>query len=194
MRKVPAQIATKLQGSIGLIAEQGLEHTKIDEIADVTGIPKATLYYYFSGKDEILAYLLEDMLTAIADEAAMATEAGGSAAERLRVVVATLIGLLVENRELSSVIVGDLGRVTRMPALVDSLQNAFYQPVEELLVEGSEDGSLRQVPSAMLAALAICGALTGAVLMAAVMPPDAEDYPTDVVDNLIDVIMKGLLP
>lgn len=194
MRKVPAQIASKLHDAIPLIAEQGLEQTKIDEIADVSGVPKATLYYYFSGKEEILVFLLEDMLTAIADEASIAMEAGDTAAERLQAVVATVIGQLVENRELSAALVGELGRVTRTPALVDSLQHAFYEPVENLLIEGAKDGSLRETANPMLASLAICGALTGTVLMAAVGPPDAEEMPENVVPDLLDVMMKGLLP
>jgi AcrR family transcriptional regulator len=194
MRKVPAQIASKLHSAIPLIAEQGLEHTKIDEIADTTGIPKATLYYYFSGKEEILAFLIEDMLTAIADEATIAMQDGETAADRLEAVVATLIRLLVENHELSAALVGDLGRVTRMPALVDSLIAAFYAPVENLLNEGAADGSLRTTPNPMLASLAICGAITGSVLMAAVLPPDSDEVPDNVGPDLINVVMKGLLP
>ena len=57
MRQVPAKLASKLYGAAELIAERGLADAKVDEIADAAGIPKATLYYYFSGKDEVLAFL-----------------------------------------------------------------------------------------------------------------------------------------
>ena len=113
MRKVPAQIAAQLQKALPLIAEQGLEQTKIDEIADTSGVPKATLYYYFSGKEEILAYLFEDMLTAIADQSAIAMGTEGTAKDRLEAVVATQIRLLIENRDLGASLIGDLGRVAR---------------------------------------------------------------------------------
>ena len=36
-------------------------------VAEVTGIPKATLYYYFTGKEEILVFLLRDLLNGVAD-------------------------------------------------------------------------------------------------------------------------------
>ena len=65
MRELPVQLATKLYGAAELIADQGLDNTKIDDIAEASGVPKATLYYYFTGKEEILAFLLKDLLTAI---------------------------------------------------------------------------------------------------------------------------------
>ena len=79
MRQVPAKLASKLYGAAELIAERGLADAKIDEIADAAGIPKATLYYYFSGKEEILAFLLGDMLKLIAGEVGNAVTSPGSA-------------------------------------------------------------------------------------------------------------------
>jgi AcrR family transcriptional regulator len=192
MRSVPAQIAIKLHKALPLIAGQGLEQTKIDEIADTTGVPKATLYYYFSGKEEILAFLAEDMLTAIADEAKVAMGTDGTAADRLAAVVRTQVRLLVQNRDLSSVIVGDLGRITRVPALVESLQAAFYGPIEVLLLEGMEDGSLRHTGNPTVAAMAVIGPVVISMLAAAILPPDAPEYQDDIASDLIDVIFAGL--
>lgn len=193
MRSVPAQIAIKLHQALPLIAGQGLEQTKIDEIADTTGVPKATLYYYFSGKEEILAFLFEDMLTAIADEAKVAMGADGSAAEKVAAVVRTQINLLVRNRDLSAALVGDLGRITRSEALVASLQAAFYEPIETLLREGVADGSLRDTGNPVVASMAVVGPVIISVLMAAIVPPDAEDFQADAADQLLDVILRGLV-
>ena len=51
MRKVPRQIADRLPAAADLFAEQGLNASKIEDGAAVTGGPKATLYYYFAGKE-----------------------------------------------------------------------------------------------------------------------------------------------
>lgn len=59
MRKIPAQISERLPAAAELFAERGLNDTKIEDVAATTGIAKATLYYYFAGKEEILAFLLE---------------------------------------------------------------------------------------------------------------------------------------
>ncbi len=47
-----------LQGALTVFKEKGLEGAKIDEIARVAGFGKATLYYYFSSKEEIFSALL----------------------------------------------------------------------------------------------------------------------------------------
>lgn len=47
-----------LQGALSVFKEKGLEGAKIDEIARASGFGKATLYYYFSSKEEIFNALL----------------------------------------------------------------------------------------------------------------------------------------
>lgn len=198
MRKVPAQIASQLQNALPLIAEQGLEQTKIDEIADISGVPKATLYYYFSGKEEILAFLFEDMLTAIADQAAIAMGTEGTARERLEHVVTTQIRLLVENRPLGAALIGDLGRVARTPSLIEALAQAFYAPVENLLIEGVNDKSIREIHNPLLGSMTIFGAVIMSILVTVIAPiaalDDEVEVPDDLAGDLLDVVMRGLQP
>lgn len=47
-----------LQGALTVFKDKGLEGAKIDEIARVSGFGKATLYYYFTSKEEIFNALL----------------------------------------------------------------------------------------------------------------------------------------
>jgi TetR/AcrR family transcriptional regulator len=197
MRKVPAQIASQLQNALPIIAEQGLEQTKIDEIADASGVPKATLYYYFSGKEEILAFLFEDMLIAIADQGSIAMGADGTARERLEAVVKTQIRLLVENRPLGAALIGDLGRVARTPSLIDALAAAFYTPVESLLVEGGKDGSIRAIHNPLIGSMTIFGSVIMSILVTVIAPltnAGPDEVPEDLAGDLLDVVMRGLQP
>ena len=68
MRKIPRQISDRLPAAADLFAEKGLNDSKIEDVAAVTGVPKATLYYYFAGKEDILAFLLEDLLKDIEED------------------------------------------------------------------------------------------------------------------------------
>ena len=77
MKPLPVQLASKIYAASELIAERGLDDTKIEDIAEVTGIPVSTLYYHFRGKAEILAFLLNDLLTAIAAEVGVAVREQG---------------------------------------------------------------------------------------------------------------------
>ncbi|SUA03873.1 transcriptional regulatory protein [Mycolicibacterium fortuitum] len=79
-RAVPAAVAEKLYAATDLIAARGLQNTKIEDIATASGVPKATLYYYFKGKDDILAFLLRDSLDALARDVPRPPMARGRAA------------------------------------------------------------------------------------------------------------------
>jgi TetR/AcrR family transcriptional regulator len=196
VRQVPAQLASKLYGAAELIAERGLADSKIDEIADAAGIPKATLYYYFSGKEEILAFLLNDMLELIAGEVGNAVTSPGTARERLETVVEAQLEVMLEHPAVCRALVGDLGRATRLPELAIAVQAAFHQPIEELLADGVTDGSLRAVPDPRTVALGIFGAITIAGLTAAVEGPS--DTPADESARgaaaICDLLLAGLAP
>ncbi len=56
MHTASRQIADRLPAAAALSAERGLNDTKIEDVAAATGVPEATLYYYFAGKEDILAF------------------------------------------------------------------------------------------------------------------------------------------
>ena len=187
MRELPAELAAKLYDAANLIADQGLDNTKIDDIAEASGIPKATLYYYFASKEEILAFLLNDLLSLIAGDVAVAVDAPGPASERLAAVIKAQLSVMLRHPAPCRALVGDLGRATRLPALAAALSTAFYVPLERLLREGAEDGSLCIVEDFRATAVTVFGAVTIPGLMYAVENTGAD------IDEIAAVISATLL-
>ncbi|WP_246382853.1 TetR/AcrR family transcriptional regulator [Nocardioides stalactiti] len=183
-------MAAKLYGAAELIAERGIGDAKIDEIAEAAGIPRATLYYYFTGKDEILAFLLHDMLDLVAGEVGTAVAGTGTARDRLKAVVGAQLSVMLENPAVCRALVGELGRASRLPDLAKALQMAFHEPVERLLEEGVEDGTLRKLDNPFAAALSVFGAVTVAGLTHAVAGLSSD--PATVANEVCDVILGGL--
>lgn len=160
MREVPVQIAARLSAAAELFADRGVEHTKIEEIAAATGVPKATLYYYFSGKEDILAFLFQDTLRHIADQVAIAASSDGSARHRLVGVVRAQLAVMADQPAACRALTGEFGRAGRVPALAAAIRAAYHAPVVQLLREGALDGSLADVADVDAAALMIFGAVT----------------------------------
>jgi TetR/AcrR family transcriptional regulator len=52
-----------LRAAVDVFARKGLDGTRIQEIADQCGLPKANVYYYFSTKQEIYTQVIEHLLT-----------------------------------------------------------------------------------------------------------------------------------
>ena len=196
VRKLPAKLASQLYGAAELIAEHGLDGTKIDDIAEVTGIPKATIYYHLDGKNGVLAFLLSDLLDLIAGEVGVAVSTAEDARTRLEAAVAAQLGVMVEHPFLCRALVGDLGRATRLPDLAEALRSAFYEPIEKLLAEGVADGSLRQVSDPQHVALSIFGAITVAGLTVAVEGPQGDPGEAAIRASaaICDLLLRGLTP
>ena len=151
-------------------------------------MPKATLYYYFGGKEDILAFLLKDSLAFLAGDVATAAEAPGSGRDRLAAVVAVQIEHTLTNSGTSRALIGDLGRAARLPDRARSVQAAFYDPIASVLRAGAEDGSLRTVADPDAAAISIFGTVIMTGLIHAVVGTErtAEEITAGIVELLID--------
>jgi len=192
MREVPAQIATRLPAAAELFAERGLNDTKIEEVAAATGIAKATLYYYFAGKEDILAFLLEEALQEIADEVSSLVQADGSGADRLHGVVTAQLRAMSRRPAACRALIGELGRAARMPVIADMISAAYLRPVETLLRAGASDGSLAAVDDVGTAAVALFGAVTVTALMYLVTTGKLDE---SVIACTVDaVLFTGLRP
>ncbi|MFV1363106.1 TetR/AcrR family transcriptional regulator [Mycolicibacterium elephantis] len=192
MRKIPAQIADRLPTAAALFAERGLNDTKIEEVAAATGIAKATLYYYFAGKEEILAFLLEDVLQQVANEVNIVASGDGTGADRLHGVITAQLRVMAQRPAVCRALIGELGRAARMPVIADMISAAYLQPVETLLRAGAADGSLVAVDNARATAIALFGAVTTSALTYLITDEALDE---ELVARAIDdVVFTGLRP
>src|SRR3974390_2479635 len=133
----------KVLAAADLIADFGLDAAKMEDIAAATGVPKATLYYYFEGKEDILAFLFAEVLDELDRAVGSALGTEGSAAERLRAVIVAYLKVYVTYPAASRALQFDLGRAARMPVIAERTEAAFVEPLQRLLAEGAADGTIR---------------------------------------------------
>jgi AcrR family transcriptional regulator len=145
MERVSAAMAERLARAAGAFSEKGFESASIDDIAKATGIPRATLYYHFRSKDNVLGFLLESMLdeTRVAVEAAIASRA--KAPTRLLRVVEAHLTVMAGNPATARLLVGNLTGAGALTDMATAIQSTFRNPVSELLAEGIAEGSFRAV-------------------------------------------------
>jgi AcrR family transcriptional regulator len=155
-------MAERLDAAARVFADQGFDQTRIEDLAEATGIPRATLYYYFAGKEDILAWLLRRMLVDMAEVVAVASSGVAPACDRLAAVVRAKIDVMARHPATCRALLADLGRAGRIPEISAAIQAAFHHPVRRLLTEGEADGSLRPVGDPETTASAVYGAITTA--------------------------------
>ena len=145
MRQISDELRGKLRAGAPILAERGFDATTIDALSDATGVPSSTLYYNFAGKEEILAFLLEDWLdrTSAAVDAAIASDR--TASERLGDLIEAQLAAMAEDPATCQVLLAELGRIDRLPRIAEAVQSAFHRPVAKLLTDGAANGHLRTV-------------------------------------------------
>ncbi|TDD98227.1 TetR/AcrR family transcriptional regulator [Jiangella asiatica] len=63
-----ASTRTRIQDvALELFAERGYDKTSLREISERLGMTKASLYYYFKSKDDIVQSIVDDLLAAVDD-------------------------------------------------------------------------------------------------------------------------------
>jgi TetR/AcrR family transcriptional regulator len=129
VRSLPVAIATSEAVMAETFAQRGFEDTRMEDLAEATGVPKATLCYHFGGKEEILAWLLRSTLAAVGEAVAQAASGPGTARRRLESVVRAQLRVMAERPAACRILIADLGRAARMPDLADGVGRAFHAPV-----------------------------------------------------------------
>lgn len=185
-------MAEKLYSATDLIAARGLEKTKIEDIAKSSGVPKATLYYYFKGKDDILAFLFRDSLDALARDVATAADGPGPGRDRLAAVIQVQVAHTMHRPATAQALVGDLSRAIRLPELATAVQEAFYEPIARVLHAGAADGSLRKLADPESAAISVFGAIMMTAMLHNVI--DSQKTQDQVAEEVMHLIENGLAP
>jgi AcrR family transcriptional regulator len=189
---MPAGMREKVLAAAELFAEHGLDATKMEDIAAATGVPKATLYYYFEGKEAILAFLFTEILDEVARAVDGALRTEGSAATRLRAAIVAHLRIFEQFPAASRALQFDLGRAARIPLIDERIEAAYRRPVRRLLEDGAADGSLRTVEHPRLVAIAILGAVTTVGINALTLGPGR---PLDeIADDVVGFVLGGVAP
>lgn len=188
MRDVPGGIDEKL---LNAADQLGFDFTRVsmDEIARVSGVPRATIYYYFSGRDDLLVHIADLALVELADHAKEIVEGPGTAVERLRALVRGNLLHLHTHRASSELLFANLG-AAGLVEVTARIKTGILDPIESMLVEGAADGTIRPFDDAALVATAVFGAILVVGLQGVYLTGglDADDLS----DRLVPVFLSGL--
>ncbi len=189
MRPLPSSIAEKLAASASLFAESGLEGTTMHDVARATGVPKATLYYYFSGKEDLFAHLLANGLELVQQEVSRALEVDAPANHQIEAVIEAQFRIMNKYPDVARAMFSELSRADRIPEIRAAVIAAYQAPVAQLLSAGESDHSLRELDDLEEATMAIFGsvAMTGMYYLAR-----NEKVPDEAAHRIARLFLRGI--
>lgn len=173
-----------------LFDRQGFNQTSLQDIADILGLARPSLYHYFDNREKILAAgveLITDRRNAIMDDF---RGVEGDPAERLQALVLGLGTLVAENPVWVRVLLRDEVALPEDVLRRDyESRMAFFALLVEVLSEGMESGYVRPLDE-QATALTIISALTGLQGHYVAAADSSADESTRLT---VDIILHGVL-
>ena len=170
-----------LDATAALVSEHGLLAVTMSQIAQETGIGRATLYKYFPDVAAILRAWHERQITGHLDYLAEVRDQGGDAGERLEAVLEAYALISRESREHHDT---ELAAFLHRDERVARAQHEVHQMIRDLLTEGAKTGDVRDDVTPDELASYCLHALAGA----------SRQHSKAAVRRLVTVTLDGLRP
>lgn len=129
-----------LHTTAALVAEHGLRSVTMSQIAEETGIGRATLYKYFSGVDAILFAWHERQITIHLEHLAEVRDQAGEAGGRLEAVLEAFALISHESQGHHDT---ELAALLHRDEHVARAQHQLREIIRDMLTEGAENGVVR---------------------------------------------------
>jgi AcrR family transcriptional regulator len=170
-----------LDATAALVAEHGLLAVTMSQIAQETGIGRATLYKYFPDVATILRAWHERQITGHLDYLAEVRDQGGDAGERLEAVLEAYALISRESRGHHDT---ELAAFLHRDERVARAQHEVHQMIRDLLTEAAKTGDVRDDVTPDELASYCLHALAGA----------SRQHSKAAVRRLVTVTLDGLRP
>ncbi len=171
-----------------LFVERGFDGASMRDIAAACGVTKASLYYHYPSKADLLRDIVGTYLDSISTAMARARRAGPEASDQVRAIIAELFSLPPEGRAVIRLAMHDLRHLDKADQLAfgTSYQEQFLQPLADIIDAGATSGEF-QPHDPMTMVWIILGMLYPFLTT----PPTSRNEP-QVMTELLDVLLNGL--
>ena len=189
-RKNEARRVSILRAAARVFRRLGVSATGMREIAEEADLSPGNLYYYFSGKDEILLYCQERTLERLAAAVKAARAIPGSWAGRLRSVLSGHVHCMLDEVEGATAHLEVEALPEAMRAGVVQKRDAYERAVRALVAEGVKAGEFAAADPAL-----VTRAMLGAVNWTARWyRHDGAQSVDEIAESLSDYLVRGLMP
>jgi AcrR family transcriptional regulator len=191
----PAQLTA---AALTLFLERGFAATRMEDIAQLAGVSKGTLYVYFDTKEELFRAVVREGIVPLIERAEAAVADFDGSAQAL---LSTLLhGLLLEfwgspSSGIPKMLIADANQFPGLAAdYFREISLRTRQLMEEILQRGIDTGEFRPLDVAYAARIILAALDHQAVLQHSMAVHDPEPLePERFVDTVLDVLIKGML-
>jgi len=193
-----------LASAIGLFIEKGYQNTKIIDIAEAAGVGKGTVYEYFTGKEELLLMVLENVVSKDFERVDTLIMEKDNCYQQLLAYLNTHMGLMQKyGRNLPDLAQQLLNPANKLSSeiihIIHGIMDHQYGVLWNILDRGAKSGEIG-CSNVSLAASAVMGAINYFITLKSQcgsLPKDAEfswakEAASWTEKDLMDFLMDGL--
>ena len=130
----------------------------MDDLAKASGVPRATLYYYFSGKDDLVSFYVGTMLRRMRGAVAEGLGHDGTPTEKIEVIVRAVMRTFAEYPRMCVEMADAMCDMEDHAQVMADMQVGLILPTVGIIDAGNRSGEF-DVPDPTLAVVAFTGAL-----------------------------------
>lgn len=179
-----------LEGALEVFHKKGLEGATMDEIAQEAGFGKATLYYYFSSKEEVFCAIMVKGWKPLWEEIEeIIHEEDASAHDNFLDALSKIVKIILQDKNLYRFLFTAPKAITNMPENLQtwrSYQNRLYGSLRGLLEEGMTRREFPQTDAELLFR-AIGGLFHGILFLG----PEDQEVSRDDIQNLLNQFLTA---
>jgi len=184
--------AEVVDAAIKLFYEKGYAASSIQDVADMVGVLKGSLYYYISSKEDLLFRILSESHEQARTLMKEVSELDLTAADRLRAFLERMYLWYLEHIERVSLYFNQQQYLTgeNRTEMLDQ-QREFDRYVRDLLAEAKQEGSLRANLDIKLASFFVLGALNSIPMW---YKPSGTYSPEHIATEFAEMSLNSLKP
>lgn len=123
-----------------LFSKYGYDGMRVDDLASICKINKATIYYHFKDKSFIFETIMLEMSKLIFDEIKIKIEKENKIEKKLEAFLDAIINIIITNRDLAKILMQELALNSKN--LSNNTKVEFFKIIEilsKILYEGKKD-------------------------------------------------------
>jgi AcrR family transcriptional regulator len=128
------------QAAVEVFAESGFDQAKMDDIAQMAGVAKGTIYYHFKSKEEMFIGLMNEGMQKLIDCARRNVDLHESPTEQLKALVASHVQFFVQNSKLAKLLINEAFGTKERQRQFRLKVRDYLELIESVLIRGIECG------------------------------------------------------
>ncbi|TCW39392.1 TetR family transcriptional regulator [Laceyella sacchari] len=185
------------QAAVEVFAESGFDQAKMDDIAQMAGVAKGTIYYHFKSKEELFAGLINEGIEKLIEYANRHIESVEEPVAKIQHLIKAHVLFFIHHAKLAKLLLNEaFGTKERQRHFRGKIRE-YITLIEKVLIEGKEKGDFN-INHTLETASAIFGAASVIVLQKLYHAEDHEvaemekDLPA-ILETLDALLIKGIV-